>query len=251
MKITFLGTGTSTGVPEIGCKCPVCTSNDPRDNRLRTSALIEVEGKRILIDCGPDFRYQMLRQEINELDAILITHEHYDHVGGLDDLRPLLKEKDIEIYLEENVAKAIETRMPYAFHEHKYPGVPDLKLMRITEKPFQAAGVSITPIRLMHARLPIIGFRIGNMAYLTDFKSIPEEEYYKLTNLDILVIEALRKGDHYSHGSLEDALANIECIRPKKAYLVHMSHRIGLHTEAEKELPDHICYAYDGLVITL
>lgn len=251
MKITFLGTGTSTGVPEIGCKCPVCTSKDPRDNRLRTSALVEVEGKRILIDCGPDFRYQMIRQNIDNLDAILITHEHYDHVGGLDDLRPLLKEKDIEIFLENNVAEAIETRLPYAFREHKYPGVPDLKFVRITEKPFLAADIEVVPIRLMHARLPILGYRIGNLAYLTDFKYIPENEFAKLENLDLLVVEALRKGEHYSHESLEEALANIERIRPKEAYLVHMSHRVGLHAEANKELPPHVHYAYDGLTVEI
>ena len=190
MKIVFLGTGTSTGNPEIGCQCEVCTSKDPRDWRLRASILVETEGKRILIDCGPDFRWQMITNKIN-----LVLHT-------------------------------------------------------IGTKPFEAAGVMITPIRVMHAKLPILGFRIGNMAYLTDLKYLPEEEYAKLENLDVLVIDALRKGEHQSHESLEEALANISRIQPKEAYLIHMSHRIGLHAVIEKELPPHVHYSYDGLTVT-
>ena len=227
MKIVFLGTGTSTGNPEIGCQCEVCTSKDPRDWRLRASILVETEGKRILIDCG-----------------------HYDHVGGLDDLRPFGRYKDVDIYAEDNVVEAIKTRIPYVFREHKYPGVPNLVLHTIGTKPFEAAGVMITPIRVMHAKLPILGFRIGNMAYLTDLKYLPEEEYAKLENLDVLVIDALRKGEHQSHESLEEALANISRIQPKEAYLIHMSHRIGLHAVIEKELPPHVHYSYDGLTVT-
>lgn len=249
MKITFLGTATSTGVPEIGCQCEVCRSTDPRDKRLRTSVIVETEGKKILIDCGPDFRTQMLTNDFFRLDALLITHEHYDHVGGLDDLRPVAYQHKLEIFAEPNVAEAIETRMPYAFGPDKYPGVPDLDLRRISDKPFMAAGVQIIPIRLMHGRLPIFGYRIGNLAYLTDLKYIPEEEFEKLKGIDLLVIESLRKGLHPTHAGLEEALSYIERINPKQSFLVHVSHRAGLYAVAEKELPPNIHYAYDGLSV--
>lgn len=251
MTITFLGTGTSTGVPEIGCSCSVCKSSDPRDNRLRTSALVEVEGKRILIDCGPDFRCQMLREQIDGLDAVLVTHEHYDHVGGLDDLRPFLAKPGLEIYAEQPVADAIHTRMPYAFRKATYPGAPKLQMVCIDIAPFTAAGIPVTPVRLMHAELPILGFRIGNLAYLTDLKYIPEEEFDKLKGIDCLVIEALRKGFHYTHEGLEEALENIRRIAPRSAYLLHISHRLGLHAEVEPSLPAGVKLAYDGLKVVI
>lgn len=251
MKITFLGTATSTGIPEIGCSCKVCRSSDAKDKRMRCSALVEVKGKRLLIDCGPDFRTQMLHAAVDRLDALLITHEHYDHVGGLDDIRPLLYRHSFDIFLEKNVAQAIQTRMPYAFGTHKYPGVPELNLQLIDNQPFMAAGIPIIPIRIMHARLPILGFRIGKMAYLSDIKTIPEEEFSKLKGLDLLVIEALRYGEHPSHIGVEEALILIDRIQPKEARFTHLSHRIGLHRQVNEILPPHVRLAYDGLVMEL
>ena len=248
MKIKFLGTGTSTGNPELLCKCEVCTSNDIRDKRLRASALIEVQGRNILIDCGPDFRMQMLNTGIDRLDGVLITHEHYDHVGGIDDLRPFCKIAPVRLYAENYVAEAIKLRIPYVFKENKYPGVPDIKLHVIEEdKPFCIEDVEIIPIRLLHGKLPILGYRIGNMAYLTDLKYIPEEEFEKLKNLDVLIISALRPQEHISHQTIESALLNIEKINPKQAYLIHMSHHFGLHALMEKQMPEKVTIAYDGL----
>ena len=251
MKVTFLGTGTSTGVPEIGCSCAVCQSNDPRDNRLRASVLVETAGKRILIDCGPDFRQQMIRSRIYQLDGILLTHEHYDHVGGLDDLRPYCRQGAVPIYAEADVVEAIETRIPYVFRAHPYPGVPRLALHTISLEPFEVAGVLVQPIRVMHGRLPILGFRIGNFAYLTDILTLPETEVPKLQGVDVLVLDALREAEHPSHESVPQALALIDRLQPKQAYLTHMSHRIGLHAVAEQSLPAHVQYAYDGLEIEL
>lgn len=247
MKITFLGTGTSAGNPVIGCKCEVCQSKDPRDWRLRSSLLVDTMGKRILIDCGPDFRWQMLREKVDHLDAVLLTHEHYDHVGGLDDLRPLGRVNGIDIFGEENIICAIETRIPYAFREHKYPGVPNLIMHPIEDKPFKAAGLDIIPVRVIHGRLPILGYRIGNMAYLTDLTVIPEEEYEKLCGLDVLVINALRYTAHPTHETVGEALEKIARIRPKESYLTHMCHQVGLHAAIENTLPPHVHFAYDKL----
>lgn len=250
MKIKFLGTGTSTGNPEIGCRCEVCTSKDSRDIRLRASVLIEIDGKRILIDCGPDFRQQILKEEFSKIDGVLITHEHYDHIGGLDDLRPFCRFGDIDIYSSKITLNSLKTRMPYCFQEHLYPGVPTFRLHEVSEeRPFVVEGVSVQPVRLMHYKLPIYGYRINDFAYLTDLKYIPDTEYSKLENLDILVIDALRIEEHLSHQTLKEALANIERIAPKRAYLIHMSHQMGLQHEVQNILPANVFLSYDGLEI--
>lgn len=249
VQITFLGTGTSTGVPQIGCTCPVCTSSDPRDNRLRTSAMISVDGKNILIDCGPDFRQQMLRAHLNRIDAVLITHIHYDHTGGIDDLRPFGESGTLPIYLESSVAEGIRTRLPYCFAQHRYPGVPNISLQEIGTTPFSIAGTEVIPIRVMHYKLPILGYRIGRLVYITDALTIPDEEYDKMKDVDVLVINALRKQPHLSHQTLDEALQVIERVGPREAYLVHMSHHMGVTAEVEKCLPPHVHFAYDGLTV--
>ena len=256
MKITILGSGTSIGVPEVGCTCPVCVSDDPRDKRLRCSGLVEVNGVRILIDCGPDFREQMIRlNDFKPIDAVLVTHEHYDHVGGLDDLRPFCRFKDVPVYAEPYMAQRLRERIPYCFAENLYPGVPRITLNEVLpDTPFyvtnaEGTQVEVLPIRVMHAKLPILGYRIGNMAWITDMSSMPEREYEQLNDLDVLVMNALRPKPHPSHQSIDEALENVCRIAPKKAYFVHMSHHIGLHAEADKLLPPHVRFAYDGLVI--
>jgi phosphoribosyl 1,2-cyclic phosphate phosphodiesterase len=253
MRIYFLGTGTSTGNPEIGCRCDVCTSSDKRDIRFRASVLVETEGKRILIDCGPDFRMQVLKaletDYFTDLQAVLLTHEHYDHVGGLDDLRTFCRTGALSVYAEDYVAKTIHNRISYVFEAHKYLGVPNLLLIPIENKPFSVSGIEIIPIRLMHGNLPIFGYRIENFAYLTDLKTIPEEEFEKLKDIHTLVINALRHQEHIAHQNVESALSMIEKIKPKQAYLTHMSHHFGLHSAMERMLPENVFIAYDGLVI--
>lgn len=253
MKITFLGTGTSQGIPVIGCNCHVCLSNDPKDNRLRSSIHIECNDKSIVVDTGPDFRYQMLRAKITQLDAIFFTHEHKDHVAGLDDIRPFnyLMNNIPLIFCTEDVLKALKRDYYYAFDEPKYPGVPEFNVQIIENKDFQFAGETITPIQLYHYKMPVFGYRIGNFAYITDANLIPEEEFKKLENLDVFVINALRKTEHISHFSLDQALEIIERVKPKKAYLTHISHQLDLHQKLLRELPNHVEPAYDGLQIDL
>lgn len=250
MEIEFLGTGTSTGVPVIGCQCDTCTSADPHDRRLRASAIIRVKGLSILIDCGPDFREQMLRASDHHIDALLVTHSHYDHVGGIDDIRPYSFDADFPIYCKDDVAHDIRTRLPYCFKEHLYPGVPKLDLRDI--KPynkFSIQGIDVLPMLIWHYKLPILGFRIGHMAYITDAKSIPENTFADLHDIDTLIINALRHKPHMSHMSLSESLDAINRIKPRVAYLTHMSHDIGLHDDIERQLPDNVHLAYDGLTV--
>lgn len=245
-NIIFLGTGTSTGVPQLGCNCETCLSTDPKDKRLRCSALITINNKRILIDAGPDLRQQLIKNKIYHLDAILLTHEHYDHVGGLDDVRPL---GSVKVYAENNVLYTIKRNMPYCFGEHKFPGVPNLKLIEIDESEFEIEGIKITPIRTLHAGLPILGFRIGDIAYLTDTKTIADSEIEKLKNLKIFVLNALRKKEHFSHLSLDEAVEIALKVNAETTYFTHVSHETGLHSKISQELPKNIHYAFDNLSI--
>lgn len=251
IKLKFLGTGTSLGTPNIGCKCNVCRSQDPRDKRLRSSALLTVYGKNILIDAGPDLRYQMLRSGVLHIDAVLLTHEHKDHVGGLDDLRPFnyIQNRDIPLYAEERVCDAIKKELSYAFEENPYPGVPRLDLHIITDLEFVAEGIRVIPIRGMHGKLPVLGFRIGDISYLTDMSHIAEIDLQKLAGTKQLVINALRFREHCSHFHLQAALDIIASIRPSQAYLTHISHEMGLYADSSAILPSNVFFAYDGLEI--
>jgi len=249
VKITFLGTGTSQGVPVIACDCKTCLSGDNHDNRLRTSLLLETEDVTLLFDAGPDFRQQMLRENVIRLDSIILTHEHKDHIAGLDDVRAFnYKSQDaIDIYSEDRVQKALRKEYSYVFSEYQYPGIPKMRLIPITDTSFTIKGLQIIPIRVFHYRLPVYGFRIGNFAYITDANYIPEESKEKLYGVKYLVINALRKEKHISHFSLREAIDFIREISPKKAYITHISHQMGLHAEVSKELPAGIFLAYDGL----
>lgn len=250
-RLTFLGTGTSQGVPMIGCGCEVCKSQDPRDKRLRASVLVEHEGLRVLVDAGPDFRYQMLRAGVSSLDAILLTHNHKDHTGGLDDIRAFNyhEKRATQIYCEKYVEESLRKEYSYAFEEIKYPGAPEWDVHIIDENPFTIKGVEITPIRGRHFKLPVLGYRFGNIAYCTDMNHIPEEEYSKLQGLDHFIINCVRRGRHISHYSLEQAIEVAEKIGAKHSWLTHLSHQLPCHEELTKELPEGILPAFDGLVI--
>lgn len=253
MKIIFLGTGTSQGVPVIACTCSTCLSDDLRDKRLRSSIHVEVNGLSIVIDTCPDFRQQMLREKITLLDAVLLTHEHKDHTGGMDDVRAFnfFQNKALDVYGSTSVQKAIKREFNYAFAREKYPGVPLIQQHVITTKPFSIKDVTIIPIQATHYFLKVFGYRIGNFAYLTDVSSIQPKEIKKLKDLDVLVINALRKKIHYSHYNLAQALELIEIVKPRKAYLTHISHQMGKQADVEKELPDNVKFAYDGLSLQL
>ncbi len=248
MKIQFLGTGTSTGVPQIGCKCKVCTSTDTKDKRLRASVLISEGKSKVLIDCGPDVRLQLLNNHIETISGVVISHEHYDHIGGLDDLRPF---GETHIYGENRVLEVIVRNMPYCFAQNKYPGVPVFQLHEIDENHFKIGEINIQPIRVMHAKLPILGFRIGNMAYLTDVKTIEDKYIEQLQNLDVLIINALRPNTHISHLSLDEAISLSKKIGARETYFTHMSHDMGLHREVSLLLPEHFQFAFDGLSLNL
>jgi phosphoribosyl 1,2-cyclic phosphate phosphodiesterase len=254
MKATFLGTGTSQGVPVIACDCIVCQSADPRDNRTRTSFMIEFDnGFNVVIDTGPDFRQQMLREKVLDVNAVLFTHEHKDHVAGLDDIRAFnfKHKRDMDVYCEHRVHDALKVEFHYVFATTTYPGVPKMNVTEISNEPFLLNGQEIIPIKGMHYKLPVLGFRFGKLTYITDMNSISDEEFEKITGSDILIINALRKEDHISHFNLEQALEIIKKVNPKKAYLTHLSHHMGLHEEVEQELPENVFVGYDGLHIEL
>lgn len=254
MKLTFLGTGTSQGVPVIACHCNVCRSSDGRDTRLRTSALLTTNnGCNILFDIGPDFRQQMLRHSVNHLDAILITHAHRDHVGGLDDIRSFnyVQNRKMDIFLNAEARFAIERDYHYIFEPHQFPGLPEANMHTVDDISFEAAGVQVLPIRAMHKDLPILGFRIGNFAYITDANYIAPSEMEKLIGVEVMVINALRKAKHFSHYSLPEAIEIIRQVQPRQAFLTHISHEMGCHAEVEKTLPEDVYLAYDNFQIEL
>lgn len=263
MEVTVLGSGTSKGIPEVGCKCPVCTSDDPKDKRLRASILIRMRGLNILVDPSPDFREQALRIGLDRIDAVLITHSHYDHVGGIDDLRPFCVNGDVPLYVRQDVADDLRQRLDYCFSDHPYPGVPKLELHVIGNEPFYIDGIKIEPVEVMHGPKAIFGYRIGKFAYITDAKVIPPQEMIKLYGLDVLILNALRYREHFSHLSVSEALHIIEDLEPKHVWLTHFCHSIGRHADIPTQsgvnalgeecipLPANVRPAYDGLTIRL
>jgi len=249
VKITFLGTGTSQGVPVIACDCGVCHSTDERDKRLRTSVLVQNNETSIVIDTGPDFRQQMLGCKLKKLDAVLFTHEHRDHIAGLDDIRSFnfKQQKPMDVYAEERVIRALKHEFPYVFAENKYPGVPSVNIHRINKESFSIGNMKVIPVRAMHYRLPVFGFRIGDFGYLTDANFISEEEKEKFIGVKYLVVGALRKEKHISHFTLDEAVSLINDLSPRRGYLTHMGHQMGKYAEIEKMVPPNVRLAYDGL----
>jgi phosphoribosyl 1,2-cyclic phosphate phosphodiesterase len=253
MTITFLGTGTSTGVPVVACNCDVCRSTDERDSRLRTSVMVDVTGHKLIIDCGPDFRYQMIREKVEDISAILFTHGHRDHIAGIDDVRAFnyVLNKTVDIYASQEVINAINKEFPYILTEKRFFGAPQLNFNVIENKSFNVDGVDILPVEVMHHQMSVFGFRIGGFTYITDASFISETEKPKAIGSDILVVNALRKSKHISHFSLEEALALIKELKPKRAFITHLSHFIGLHKDIQDNLPDNVFLAYDGLKLEL
>lgn len=251
MKITFLGTGTSQGIPVIGSDHPVCLSDDPKDKRLRSSVHISVDGHSFVIDTGPDFRMQMLNAKIQHLDAVVFTHEHKDHTAGFDDIRPFnFKQKmDMPVYATSRVLEALKRDYSYIFSENKYPGIPTVELHEINNQPFDVNGVMFTPIEVMHMHLPVFGYRVGDFTYITDAKTITESEKEKIKGSKVLVLNALRIEEHYSHFNLQEALDLVEELKPERAYFTHISHLLGFHAEVSEQLPKNVFLAYDGLEV--
>lgn len=254
LKITFLGTGTSQGIPVIGSTHPVCLSNDPKDKRLRVSVLLSWDKFNFVIDCGPDFRQQMLSSSVSKLNGILFTHEHADHTAGIDDIRPFFfRQGDIPIYAHERVANSLKIRFDYIFaHENRYPGAPAVEVNLIENNTsFKIGGKTVIPINALHNRLQVFGFRINGFAYLTDVKSVENEEIKKISNVKVLVVNALREEPHHSHFNLQEALEFIEKVNPEIAYITHISHMLGFHSEVDRKLPENVHLAYDNLQISL
>lgn len=253
MKVTFLGTGTSQGIPIIGSSHPVCLSTNKKDKRLRVSILVEWDDFAYVIDCGPDFRYQMLRANCSKIDGIVFTHEHADHVAGLDDIRPFcFRQGPLPIYAHKRVIKAFHERFAYIFEtKNRYPGAPSVSTFEIKNEPFLLGNLNIIPINLYHDKLQVFGFRFKNLAYLTDVKTIKKEEIKKLQGLDVLIVSALRIEPHQSHFNLGEALEFINLIKPKKAYLTHISHMLGFHDDVQQILPENVFLAYDNLELNL
>lgn len=253
MKVTVLGSGTSQGVPVIGCQCEVCRSLDFRDKRLRVSIHIEVENNSFIIDSGPDFRQQVLRERINALDALIFTHEHKDHTAGMDDIRSFnfLQKRDMPVYGRKQVLDQLKREFAYIFEENKYPGIPQIQLNTIENVPFDINGIEFNPIEVLHYKLPVFGFRVKDFTYITDAKTISIEEKEKINGSKVLILDALQKEDHLSHLTLSEALALIEELDVEMVYLTHISHRMGLHKDVSTELPDNVMLAYDGLQIEL
>ena len=253
MKVTFLGSGTSQGIPVIACSCAVCTSADTRDKRLRSSILLQVDDKNIVIDSGPDFRYQMLRAGVMHLDALVFTHEHKDHTAGLDDIRAFNYKQGeaINVYAHKRVQDALKKEFSYIFANHKYPGIPQLDLFEIGHHPFEVAGVPFIPIEVMHFQLPVLGFRIADFTYITDAKTVSDVEKAKIKGSKVLVINALQQEKHISHFTLEEAVAFAQEIGAEKTYFTHISHRLGTHQKISEIVPAGVELAYDGLCIEL
>jgi phosphoribosyl 1,2-cyclic phosphate phosphodiesterase len=254
LKVTFLGTGTSQGVPPIGCNSPVCLSDNPKDKRLRCSIYIEHNGTGIIVDTGPDFRYQCLRAGIKKVDAVLYTHEHRDHTAGLDDIRPFcfMNQRPMDIYAHERVQAALKEQYAYIFSGFKYPGIPEVNMHEISkDNKFNVNGTEITPIELLHYKLPVLGFRIEDFVYITDANSISREEKEKLRGTKTLVLSALRKTDHISHFTLHDAMDLAREVGAEQTYFIHMSYEMGFHDEVNEELPEGFQLAYDGQVLDL
>lgn len=253
MTVTFLGTGTSQGVPVIACDCEVCTSADPRDNRLRSSIMIEAEDKTIVIDSGPDFRYQMLREKVKKLDAIVYTHEHKDHIAGMDDIRAFnyFQNAPVDIYATERVQAALKREFAYVFAEFKYPGIPQVNMHTIGLDPFDIGSVHLIPVEVMHYKLPVLGFRINDFTYITDAKTVAGSEVEKIKGTKTLVINALQTQSHISHFTLDEALLFAELVGAERTYLTHISHRLGRYEDISSQLPEGIELAYDGLKLEI